>query len=66
MDVPKKRSPTFRLKAAGIVFAIYLASFGVFMMADDHGLLGRPPSRAITAPYAPLIWFYSQVSRVLK
>jgi hypothetical protein len=61
----KKPDPTFRLKAAGVVFAIYLASFGALMVADDQGLLARPPSKVITVIYSPLIWFFSQVSRIL-
>ena len=65
-DNEKKCGPMFRLKAVGILFAIYLASFGALMVADDHGLLAKPPSRVITVIYSPLIWFFSQVSRILK
>ena len=61
-----ERKPSrWRLKTAGILFAIYLASFGAVMVADDNGLLARP-SRFIDVAYAPLIWFFSLVSRGLK
>jgi hypothetical protein len=57
---------TRRLKLADIVFGIYLASFGVLTWADDQGMLARPPSKFVTVPYAPLIWFYKQVTWILK
>jgi len=62
-DKPAGRSCA---KIAGVAFAIYLASFGALLVADNNGLLARPPGRIITVTYAPLIWFYSLVSRGLK
>lgn len=62
----KNHSSTRWLKVVGIIFALYLASFGALMVADDNGMIVRPPNRFITIVYAPVIWFYSLVSRGLK
>ena len=62
-DKPSGRSWT---KITGVAFAVYLASFGALMVADDNGMVARPPNRFIRVVYAPVIWFYSLVSRGLK